>query len=87
MKSNFQSIFKMPKVKIFNSSSKIRADIPVINLINENYKNEDDAFPKLSKIDEELELFSFFIYPSKNFPEGKEQFSLCSKGKYLYLSG
>ena len=87
MKSNFQSIFKMPKVKIFNSSSKIRADIPVINLINENYKNEDDAFPKLSKIDEELELFSFFIYPSKNFPEGKEQFSLCNKGKYLYLSG
>ena len=87
MKSNFQSIFKMPKVKIFNSSSKIRADIPVINLINENYKNEDDAFPKLSKIDEELELFSFFIYPSKNFPEGKEQFSLCTKGKYLYLSG
>ena len=87
VKSNFQSIFKMPKVKIFNSSSKIRADIPVINLINENYKNEDDAFPKLSKIDEELELFSFFIYPSKNFPEGKEQFSLCTKGKYLYLSG
>ena len=87
MKSYFQSIFKMPKVKIFNSSSKIRADIPVINLINENYKNEDDAFPKLSKIDEELELFSFFIYPSKNFPEGKEQFSLCTKGKYLYLSG
>ena len=87
MKYNFQSNFKMPKIKIFNSSSKIRADIPVINLINENYKNEEEAFPKLSKIDEELELFSFFIYPSKNFPEGKEQFSLCTKGKYLYLSG
>ena len=67
-KINKKSNIKMPKIKIFNSSSKMRADIPVINLINENYKNEDDAFPKLSKIDEELELFSFFIYPSKNFP-------------------
>ena len=83
MKSNF----KMPKIKIFNSSPKIKADIPVINLINENYKNEDEPFPKLSRIDEELELFSFFIYSTKNFPEGKEQFSLCTKGKYLYLSG
>ena len=87
LKSNFQSNIKMPKIKIFNSTSKIRADIPVINLINENYKNEEEAFPKLSKIDEELELFSFFLYPSKNFPEGKEQFSLSTKGKYLYLSG
>ena len=86
-KINKKSNIKMPKIKIFNSSSKMRADIPVINLINENYKNEEDSFPKLSRIDEELELFSFFIYPSKNFPEGKEQFSLCSKGKYLYLSG
>jgi hypothetical protein len=86
-KINKKSNIKMPKIKIFNSSSKMRADIPVINLINENYKNEEDSFPKLNRIDEELELFSFFIYPSKNFPEGKEQFSLCSKGKYLYLSG
>ena len=86
-KINKKSNIKMPKIKIFNSSSKMRADIPVINLINENYKNEEDSFPKLSRIDEELELFSFFIYPSKNFPEGKEQFSLCTKGKYLYLSG
>ena len=78
--------FKMPKIKIFNSSSK-NSEIPVINIIKENYKNEDEFFPKVGRAEEEMELYSFFKYSAKNFPEGKEQFSLCSKGKYLYLSG
>ena len=87
---NFSQKFrvKMPKIKIFNSSSKIPVEIPVINLLKkEDYKNEEDSLPKIKKKEEEIKLFSYFKYSPKNFPEGKEQFSLCSKGKYLYLSG
>ena len=82
---------KMPKIKVLDSASKIQVEIPVINLINNNseeYKNEkDSSLPKIQKVEEEIKFFSYYKYTSKNFPEGKEQFSLCSKGKYLYLSG
>ena len=79
---------KMPKIKIFNSSSKIPVEIPVINLVkNENYKNEEESLPKIQKTEEEIKLFSYFKYSPKNFPEGKEEFSFCPKGKLLYLSG
>ena len=80
---------KMPKIKIFNSGSKNQIEIPVINIINndEDIKNEDESLPKIKKVEEEIKFFSYYKYCEKNFPEGKEQFSLCSKGKYLYLSG
>ena len=83
---------KMPKIKVQDLTSKIHGEIPVINLIkNEDYKNsnnkEDETLPKIHKSLGEIKLFSYFKYPPKIFPEGKEQFSLCSKGKYLYLSG
>ena len=84
---------KMPKIKVQDLNSKIHGEIPVINLIkNENYKkensiDEEEPLPKLEKSIKEIKLFSYFKYPPKIFPEGKEQFGLCSKGKYLYLSG
>ena len=78
---------KMPKIKIFHYSSKIPSEIPVINLINEEYKNDEELSSNIHKGEEEMRLFSYYKYSPKNFPEGKEQFSFCSKGKYLYLSG
>ena len=78
---------KMPKVKVFDSLSKIPDEIPVINLIKADNKNEDESPSETQKKEEEIKLFSYYKYSPKNFPEGKEQFSLCSKGKYLYLSG
>ena len=84
---------KMPKIKVQDLSSKINGEIPVINLIkNEDYKNssnnkEEELLPKIQKSLGGIKLFSYFKYPPKIFPEGKEQFGLCSKGKYLYLSG
>ena len=82
---------KMPKIKVQDLTSKIHGEIPVINLIkNEQYKKkslEEESLPKIQKSLKEIKLFSYFKYSPKIFPEGKEQFSLCSKGKYLYLSG
>jgi len=83
---------KLPKIKIINGSSKKHSEIPIFNLINETYKNTEDSNKKTNKEETEekgikIKLFSYFKYSSKGCPEGKELFSLCSKGKYLYLSG
>ena len=83
---------KMPKIKVQDMTSKIHGEIPVINLIkNEEYKRksriEEDSLPKIQNDLREIKLFCYFKYPPKTFPEGKEQFSICTKGKFLYLSG
>jgi hypothetical protein len=83
---------KMPKIKVQDMTSKIHGEIPVINLIkNEDYKRsnaiEEDSLPKIQNNSKEIKLFSYFKYSPKNFPEGKEQFGICTKGKILYLSG
>jgi hypothetical protein len=83
---------KMPKIKVQDMTSKIHGEIPVINLIkNEDYKRsnaiEEDSLPKIQNNSKEIKLFSYFKYSPKIFPEGKEQFGICTKGKILYLSG
>ena len=83
---------KMPKIKVLDLTSKLHGEIPVINLVkNDNHKNdnnsEEQSLPKLQKSIGEIKLFSYFKYPPKIFPEGKEQFAVCSNDKYLYLSG
>ena len=77
---------------LYYKLKKILVLIYFINLIkNENNKkntnSEDQSLPKLEKTIGEIKLFSYFKYPPKIFPEGKEQFGICSKDKYLYLSG
>ena len=81
---------KMPKIKVQDLTSKIHGEIPVINLNKKDKKDkklEEESLPKIQKFVGEIKLFCYFKYPPKIFPEGKEQFGLCSKGKYLYLSG
>ena len=89
---------KMPKIRISDlASNKLLGDIPMVNLIknnninenNENNENikEDYSLPQIEKNKNELKLFSYFKYPSKNFPEGKQQFALCIINKFLILSG
>ena len=83
---------RLPRIKIINVDSKKHTEIPIFNLINENYKNTEDSNKKTNKEEKKekgikIKLFSYFKYSSKGCPEGKELFSLCSKGKYLYLSG
>ncbi len=83
--------FKMPKIKIFNSTTRIPSEIPVINLGNNNgyYKNQRQSQSKDNQTDDDgnIKLFAYFKYPTKNFPEGKEEFGLCTKGKNLLLTG
>ena len=84
---NFSLKFKtkMPKIKISTINSKLIEYIPMINLV-ENDKKEEEALPPLPSSGE-FRLFSYFKYPEKNFPEGREQFSICIKGRNILLSG
>ena len=36
---------------------------------------------------EELKLFSYFKYPVKDYPEGREQFSICIKNRDIIITG
>ena len=83
---NFSMKFKtkMPKIKISSINSKLAEYIPMI--IVENEKKEEESLPPLPHSGE-FRLFSYFKYPEKNFPEGREQFSICIKGRNVLLSG
>ena len=76
---------KMPKIKTSRMDSKIVDEIPMINLV-ENNKKLEEALPPIPS-NGNLRLFSYFKYPEKNFPEGREQFSICTKGRNILLSG
>ena len=75
---------KMPKIKISTINSKLVEYIPMI--IVENEKKEGQSLPPIPHSGE-FRLFSYFKYPEKNFPEGREQFSICIKGRNILLSG
>ena len=76
---------KMPKIKMSSINSKIADYIPMINLI-ENEKKQESSLPPIPS-NGDFRLFSYFKYPEKNFPEGREQFSICIKGRNILLSG
>ena len=76
---------KMPKIKTSRMDSKISDEIPMINLV-ENNKKLEEVLPPIPS-NGNLRLFSYFKYPEKNFPEGREQFSICTKGRNILLSG
>ena len=76
---------KMPKIKTSSINSKITGDIPIINLIQKEKKPEG-VFPPIPS-NSDLKLFSYFKYPEKNFPEGREQFSICIRGRNILLCG
>ena len=76
---------KMPKIKISTINSKLMEYIPMINLV-ENEKKEEESLPPIPESGV-FRLFSYFKYPEKNFPEGREQFSICIKGRNVLLSG
>ena len=86
MFENFSMKFKtkMPKIKISSINSKLVEYIPMI--IVENEKKEEESLPPIPHSCD-FRLFSYFKYPEKNFPEGREQFSICTKGRNILLSG
>ena len=81
-----QSLFcaKMPNVHVSEpGSNKDNFDIPVVDMIEEKDKEKKENENLLPLIPHmgTLRLFSYYRYPNRNFPEGKEQFSIFLKEK------
>ena len=86
----YQSVLKtkMPNLTVSGSSNKDNFDIPVVDLTEEKDKKEE--IPSISILPHtggSLRLFSYYRYPNKNFPEGKEQFSMFLKDKEIIICG
>ena len=81
---------KMPKIHISNSS-RIPFDIPIVNLSEDKEKKGGSSLPNLSQNEKKvgkLKLFAYYRYPNRNFPEGREQFSIFLKNNNkLYICG
>ena len=82
---------KMPNLHITGSNTKDNFDIPVVNLAEEKEKDkkeseEETPLPILPHTGK-LRLFCYYRYPNKNFPEGKEQFSIFLIDKEIIICG
>ena len=81
---------KMPKIHI-SKSSRIPFDIPIVDLTEDKDKKGFSPLPNLTtnqKKKGKLQLFAYYKYPNKNFPEGREQFSIFLKNNNkLYICG
>ena len=81
---------KMPKIHI-SKSSRIPFDIPIVDLTEDKDKKGFSPLPNLNinkKKKGKLQLFAYYKYPNKNFPEGREQFSIFLKNNNkLYICG
>ena len=76
---------KMPKVHITDILLKEPTNIPVINLAKK--KKSLNLLSIIEKNKKNLKLFSYYKYPLKNFPEGREQFSVCRQDNDIIISG
>jgi N-acetylneuraminic acid mutarotase len=85
-KNKFGGGIKMPKIHISPSVNKGLFDIPVID-ITDKKGTENTGITHLFPQAGVLKLFTYYKYPNKNFPEGREQFSLFMKGSEIIISG
>ena len=81
--SKFGSI-KIQQTQVSASNNKY--DIPVIDLTEKKDK-QSFGINHILPQNGILKLFTYYKYPNKNFPEGREQFSLFSKGNEIIISG
>ena len=68
---------KMPKIHISNFT-RIPFEIPLVDLTEDKDKKGLQTFKNISKKQNEgtLQLYAYYRYPNRNFPEGREQFSI-----------
>ena len=85
-KNKFGGGIKMPKIHISPSLNKGLFDIPIID-ITDKKGTENTGITHLFPQAGILKLFTYYKYPNKNFPEGREQFSLFMKGSEIIISG
>jgi len=78
---------KMPKIAI-GASTAINFDIPVVDLSDKKPNDLPSAsnFPHIPQSGI-LKLFAYFKYPNRNFPEGREQFSMYYRNNEVIISG
>ena len=85
--SNSKFSRKMPKIHITDLLFKDVLSIP-LNKISKKKKDMNLNLPSLQRKDKkDLKLFSYFKYPIKNYPEGREQFSICIKNSDIIITG
>ena len=74
---------KMPNMHVSEPVVKDNFEIPVVDMIEDKDKENKDKDSILPMIPHagSLRLFSYYRYPNRNFPEGKEQFSIYLKEK------
>ena len=82
-KSKFGSI-KIQQTQVSAQNNKY--DIPVIDLTEKKDK-QSFGINHILPQNGIFKLFTYYKYPNKNFPEGREQFSLFSKGNEIIISG
>ena len=76
---------KMPKVHITDILLKEPNNIPLINLAKK--KKSLNLVSVLERNKKDFKLFSYYKYPLKNFPEGREQFSICRQDNDIIITG
>ena len=76
---------KMPKVHITDILLKEPSNIPLINIAKK--KKSVNILSYLEKAKKDLKFFSYYKYPIKNFPEGREQFSICRQDNDIIITG
>ena len=81
---------KMPKIHISNFT-RIPLEIPLVDLTEDKDKKEFQAINDITKKQQKegtVQLYSYYRYPNKNFPEGREQFSLfVYNNNRIYICG
>ena len=75
----------MPKVHITDILLKEPSNIPLINIAKK--KKSVNILSYLEKAKKDLKFFSYYKYPVKNFPEGREQFSICRQDNDIIITG
>ena len=75
---------KMPKISV--GSSNVAFEIPVVDLTDKKSKDISSSLPHIPQ-NGNLKLLAYYKYPNKNFPEGREQFSLFLRNNEIFISG
>jgi len=78
---------KMPNLHVTGQNAKENFDIPVVDLTEEKDKKEEISSLPILPHTGSLRLFCYYRYPNKNFPEGKEQFSIFLREKEIIICG
>ena len=76
----------VPSIHMNTNTNKNLFDIPTLDLNEEQDKKEINYYPLLT-LSNGLKYFSYYKYPNKNFPECREQFSICIKDKNIFICG